>query len=189
PFNPKAVNTMRLLDTFVEDFELVNFPDPPTTGIPALTLRLHKDERAILTHYARELSEISIATFSERYRFTPRQPIVVEIYPNHEDFVVRSIGMPGVGILGVTFGYLFAMDSPSGHPEESYHWGTTLWHEMAHVFTVTATEHKVPRWYSEGISVYEEWRSGPIPGRKIPLDVLLAMAENKFLSVAELDDG
>ena len=71
--------------------------------------------------------------------------------------MVRSLGMPGVGILGVTFGYLFAMDSPSGHPDASYHWGTTLWHEMAHVFTLEASNHFVPRWFSEGISVFGEY--------------------------------
>jgi len=102
---------------------------------------------------------------------------------------VRSIGMPGVGLLGVTFGYLFAMDSPTAHPEQSYHWGTTLWHEMAHVFTLGVTANKVPRWVSEGVSVFEEWRTGPIPGRKIPTNVLQAMSEDKFLPIAKLDDG
>jgi hypothetical protein len=82
------------------------------------------------------------------------------------------------------------MDSPTAHPQgESYHWGTTLWHEMAHVFTVEATDHLISRWFSEGISVFEEWRTGPIPGRKIPNNVLKAMSEGKFLPVAELDDG
>lgn len=189
PFNPKAVNTLRLLDTFTSDFEVVTYPDPPEDGIPELMLRLDKDEKDILKHYARELAEESIATFSERYNFEPREPVVIEIYPNHEDFVVRSLGMPGVGILGVTFGYLFAMDSPSGHPEESYHWGTTLWHEMAHVFTLKITDHEVPRWFSEGISVFEEWRTGPIPGIRVPTDVLRAMADGRFLPVSELDDG
>lgn len=189
-FNPKAVNMLRLLDTFIDDFVLVNYPDPPQAGgIPVLTLRLHKDERDIIKNYAKKLAEDSIATFSERYGFVPIEPITVEIYPNHEDFVVRSIGMPGVGILGVTFGYLFAMDSPSGHPEETYHWGTTLWHEMAHVFTLGITNNAVPRWFSEGISVFEEWRTGPIAGVKIPTSILQAMAEGKFLPIAELDDG
>lgn len=189
PFNPKVINTLRLLDTFTQDFVTVSYPDPPTDGIPELNLRMHRDERDILKYYARELAEESIDTFSERYQFEPTQPITVELFPNHEDFVVRSIGMPGVGILGVTFGYLFAMDSPSGHPDESYHWGTTLWHEMAHVFTLKATNHFVPRWFSEGISVFEEWNTGPIPGRKIPTNVLQAMAEGRFLPIAELDDG
>jgi tetratricopeptide (TPR) repeat protein len=189
-FNPRTVNLLRLLDTFIEDMENHNFPDPPEGPFPKLTLRLSKSESPILKEYARDLSERSIDLYAERYRFTPKAPVIVEIYPNHEDFVVRSIGMPGVGILGVTFGYLFAMDSPTAHPRgEAYHWGTTLWHEMAHVFTLEATNHLVPRWFSEGISVFEEWRTGPIPGRKIPLNVFQAMAEGKFLSIAELDDG
>ena len=37
-------------------------------------------------------------------------------YPDHEDFAVRTLGMPGFGALGVTFGYTIAMDSPSGRP-------------------------------------------------------------------------
>lgn len=189
PYNPRTVNLLRLLDTFTEEFVVLNFPDPPEGPLPELSLRLHEDEQAVLAPYARQLAEDSIDLYTERYRFEPREPIIIEIFPNHEDFVVRSIGMPGVGILGVTFGYLFAMDSPTGHPEESYHWGTTLWHEMAHVFTVEASDHLVPRWFSEGMSVYEEWVSGPIPGRKIPLDVLQAMADDKFLPISELDDG
>lgn len=189
-FNPTTLNMMRLLDTFSENFVDLTFPDPPEgDGIPKLVLRLDRDEAEVLKPYARELAEASMATFAERYHFPTKEPVIVEIFPNHEDFVVRSIGMPGVGILGVTFGYLFAMDSPTGHPDETYHWGTTLWHEMAHVYTLEASEHGVPRWYSEGISVYEEWNTGPIPGIKIPAYVLEFMAEGAFLPVAKLDDG
>lgn len=189
-FNPKTLNMMRLLDTFSANFVDLTFPDPPEeNGIPELVLRLDRKEVDVITPYAKELAEASMATFAERYNFPAKEPVIVEIFPNHEDFVVRSIGMPGVGILGVTFGYLFAMDSPTGHPDETYHWGTTLWHEMAHVYTVEASEHGVPRWYSEGISVYEEWNTGPIPGIKIPAYVLKFMAEGAFLPVAELDNG
>jgi hypothetical protein len=60
---------------------------------------------------------------------------------------------------------------------------------MAHVFTLEATNHLVPRWFSEGVSVYEEWSTGPLPGRHIPLPVLAAIKEDKFLPVAELDRG
>jgi tetratricopeptide (TPR) repeat protein len=188
-FNPMTVNLLRLLDTFNDDFVTDSFPNPPEGPLPELILRLHEDERNILKQYAGRLSQESIDLYKERYRFEPKEPIIVEIYPNHEDFIVRSIGMPGVGLLGVTFGYLFAMDSPSGHPEARYHWGTTLWHEMAHVFTLEATNHFVPRWFSEGVSVFEEWRTGPIPGRKIPTNVLQAMSEGKFMPIALLDDG
>ena len=81
------------------------------------------------------------------------------------------------------------MDSPTGRADDTFHWGTTLWHEMAHVFTLEATNHLVPRWFSEGVSVWEEWSTGPLPGRHIPPPVFAAIKEDKFLPVAELDRG
>jgi tetratricopeptide (TPR) repeat protein len=81
------------------------------------------------------------------------------------------------------------MDSPSSRPPAEFQWGTTLWHEMAHVFTLEATNHLVPRWFSEGVSVFEEWRSGPNPGVRIPMSVYNAMKEDLFLPIAELDEG
>jgi tetratricopeptide (TPR) repeat protein len=97
--------------------------------------------------------------------------------------------MPGIGILGATFGYVVAMDSPSSRPTAHFQWGTTLWHEMAHVFTLEATGHLVPRWFSEGVSVFEEWRSGPNAGVRIPMSVYNAMKDDRFLPIAELDEG
>ena len=42
------------------------------------------------------------------------RPVQVEVYPNHDDFAVRAMGLPGLGALGVTFNNVVAMDSPSG---------------------------------------------------------------------------
>ena len=81
------------------------------------------------------------------------------------------------------------MDSPSGRGSGEFHWGTTLWHEMAHVFTLEATCHLEPRWFSDGVSVFEVCRTGPRPGRHLPMHVLEAMKDDKFLPVAELDSG
>ena len=136
-----------------------------------------------------DLARKSTATFSKRYGFEPREPVTIELYPNHDDFAVRTAGLPGIGLLGVTFGYLVAMDSPSGRATGDFHWGSTLWHEMAHVFTLEATEHRVPRWLSEGISVFEEWRTGPTPGVVVTPDVIKAFNDGKFLKVENLDSG
>jgi tetratricopeptide (TPR) repeat protein len=189
PFSPVAVNSLRLLDSFA-NFRLITDPDTPDDNgeIPVI-LRLHKTEAAAIAPYAISLTRSSIAEFTERYDFTLREPVVIEMYPDHDDFAVRTAGMPGLGILGATFGYVVAMDSPSGRPPTQFQWGTTLWHEMAHVFTLEASNHLVPRWFSEGISVFEEWRSGPNPGVRIPMSVYQAMNDDRFLPVAELDQG
>jgi len=188
PFSPSSVNTLRLMDSFV-NFDVINDPALPQRGVLPIILRLHKDESPAITPYAIKLTRDSIREFTERYGFELREPVVVEMYPDHEDFAVRTAGMPGLGILGATFGYVVAMDSPSSRPASQFQWGTTLWHELAHVFTLEATGHLVPRWFSEGVSVFEEWRSGPNPGVRIPMTVYNAMKEDKFLAVAELDEG
>lgn len=159
------------------------------TPAPAMLLRLHQDEAPVLDAYVTALVADSIKAFTERYRFELKEDVVVELYPEHDDFAVRTLGLPGIGLLGVAFGHLVAMDSPSGSREGEFHWGTTLWHEIAHIFTLEATGNLVPRWFSEGVSVFEEWSTGPLPGRHIPVRVLEAMADDRLLPVAELDGG
>ena len=195
PFSAPIVNTLRLIDSF-DNFVVHAAPgEARGAGLErarttrASILRLHKDEAAVLEPYVLDLVNRTIDTYSKRYGFELKEPVIVELYPDHDDFAVRIAGLPGIGLLGVTFGYLVAMDSPTGRADDDFHWGTTLWHEMAHVFTLEATNHLVPRWFSEGVSVYEEWSTGPLPGRHIPLPVLAAIKEDKFLPVAELDRG
>ena len=189
PFSAQTVNTLRLLDS-LENFVVLRRELPEReAGAGAMLLRLHKDEAPVLDAYVTDLVADSVRAFTERYQFELKEDVVVELYPEHDDFAVRTLGLPGIGLLGVAFGYLVAMDSPSGSREGEFHWGTTLWHEIAHIFTLEATGNLVPRWFSEGVSVFEEWSTGPLPGRHIPVRVLEAMADDRFLPVAELDGG
>jgi tetratricopeptide (TPR) repeat protein len=181
PFNTTTVNTLRLLDSLAQ-FELID-------TAPALKLMLHKSESVALRPYVEQLAHASMATFARRYGYSPAGPVAIEIYPNHDDFAVRIAGLPGIGLLGVTFGDLVAMDSPSGRKSGDFHWGSTLWHEMAHVYTLGATRHRVPRWLSEGLSMFEEWTTGPTPGVAITPKVLEVFANDRFLPIAKLDDG
>ena len=186
----KTVNTLKLIDSF-KNFTVENYDSEtdPAGGGDGVILRLQKDETDVLTPYVLDLINKSIDTYTERYAFTLEEPVIAELYPVAADFSVRTAGLPGIGLLGVTFGYLVAINSPSQAKDGQFHWGTTLWHEMAHVFTLETTNHLVPRWFSEGISVFEEWSTGPLPGRHIPVHVLQAMGEDLFLPIADLDEG
>ena len=42
-----------------------------------------------------------------------------------------------------------------------------LWHEFCHVVTLQLTHNKMPRWISEGISVYEERQANPAWGERL----------------------
>jgi tetratricopeptide (TPR) repeat protein len=130
-----------------------------------------------------------IATYNQKYKMTLPGPVQVEVYPDHEDFAVRTLGMPGLGALGVTFGLVIAMDSPSGRPPGEFHWGSVLWHEMSHVYILTATNFRVPRWFTEGLAVHEETEVSPEWGDRITPDIVVAIRDKKLLPVAELDRG
>ncbi|MEO6080097.1 MAG: tetratricopeptide repeat protein [Steroidobacteraceae bacterium] len=182
PFSATTVNTLTLLDSLAK-FDVVK------VATPAMNLQLHKTESATLGPYVEQLAAQAITTFSRRYGYQPSGPVTVEIYPDHDDFAVRTAGLPGIGLLGVTFGDLVAMDSPSGRKTGDFHWGSVLWHELAHVFTLSVTKNRVPRWLSEGLSVLEEWTTGPTPGVMVNPKVLDMFKEGKLLPVVGLDNG
>jgi tetratricopeptide (TPR) repeat protein len=99
------------------------------------------------------------------------------------------MGMPGLGALGVTFGDVVAMDSPSARKPGDFNWGATLWHEMSHVFILTATNHRVPRWFTEGLAVHEEGERSPEWSNRVTPDVLIAIRDKKLLPITKLDRG
>jgi hypothetical protein len=175
-----TVNSLRLLDSY-KNFETIR--DATTI------LKLNKAEADLLRPYMQSELHTILAAYEKKYQMKLAGPVQVEVYPNHEDFAVRTTGMPGLGALGVTFGEVVAMDSPSARKPGDFNWGSTLWHEMSHVFILTATNHRVPRWFTEGLAVHEEgersaeWRNNPTP------EVLIAIRDKKLLPVAGLDRG
>ncbi len=93
----------------------------------------------------------------KKYGIDIEERTLVEFYPNQQDFAIRSFGsLGGQGLLGVCFGSVVTMNSPGSVTAGKNNWEATLWHEYCHVITLTKTNNKMPRWLSEGISVYEE---------------------------------
>ena len=179
-FNVMTVNTLKLLDSF-EHFTQFDTPH--------FKVKLHEKEAAVLRPYVSELLEKAYDTLSAKYDFKPESPITFEMYPDHADFAVRTLGLPGMSALGVSFGKVFVMDSPTARKPDSFNWGSTLWHEFTHVISLQMTDHKVPKWFSEGLSVYEERKGFTGWGDKMKLDYLAAIKAKKFLPTAELNNG
>lgn len=190
PYNREVVNALRLLD------DVMGWPENVGDG---LILRIDPAESGALSGYVRDLTADALDVFAARYDFRPQPPVVVELYRRHEDFAVRTSGLPGIGILGATFGHVVVMDGPSARGiDDGFDWASALWHEIAHVVTLGATDNRVARWFSEGISVLEEWQTGPSrfqvdgapPGRHaVPPDVIDAFRDGMLLPVADLDEG
>ena len=91
-----------------------------------------------------------------------------DLFPQQKDFAIRTFGLPGgAGFLGVCFGGVITANSPASQGASPSNWEAVLWHEFCHVVTLHKTRNKMPRWLSEGISVYEERQAEPAWGQSM----------------------
>src|SRR5262245_39094519 len=150
-------------------------------------LKLKKEEAPVLQEYAMPLAQEALKTLAAKYEFTPKGPILVEVFPKHDDFAVRTLGLPGmIGALGVCFGRVVTMDSPRARPGE-FQWEATLWHELAHVITLQMSNQRLPRWLSEGISVYEETQHRDDWGREMEMEFASMLNRGETLKLTDLN--
>lgn len=120
-------------------------------------IRMDRTEAAVYGSRLETLLDRAFTTLSAKYGYTPTEPVVVEVFDRPSDFAVRTFGIPDVaGFLGVCFGKLITANSPASQRTNPNNWEAVLWHEFCHVITLQMTGNKIPRWLSEGISVYEE---------------------------------
>ena len=180
PYNVWIKNTLDLLDTF---------PDYEESASDRFLLVIDGKESDLLAPYVMSLAEEAYDTLAARYQYRPETPIRVEVYPSHADFSVRTIGLAGLGALGVCFGPVIAIDSPSARERGTFNWGSTLWHEFAHTVTLGMTDHRVPRWVSEGLSVFEEHRARPGWGDDVSIPFLIAYRKDQLLPIKDLNNG
>ena len=150
--------------------------------------RMPKDEVPVLREYIIPLAHEAFSEFSRRYQFTPTGPILIELFNKHDDFAVRNVGLPGmVGALGACFGRVVTMDSPKALPPGSFQWQATLWHELAHVFTIQMSNQRVPRWLTEGVSAFEEKRANPEWARPNDLEFVTLLNRGETVKLRELN--
>jgi tetratricopeptide (TPR) repeat protein len=178
PYNIWAKNTLDLLDAMKDYRE---------TRHGAFLIKADAKENDVVAPYAAELLDEAASKLTAKYHFTPQGPIAIELFPNHEDFAVRTLGLPGLGALGVCFGQVIAADSPSARPTGEFNWGSTLWHEYTHVITLQMTDYRIPRWFSEGLSVYEERKARPGWGDDWSPMLLSSFTAGRWHKIADLE--
>jgi uncharacterized protein HemY len=131
-------------------------------------LRMSPHEAALYGPQALDLLEQGRQRLAAKYGASLKQPTLVEVFTNQADFAVRTFGMPqNDGFLGVCFGTVVTANSPGAYPGHPFNWEAMLWHEFCHVVTLNVTHNRMPRWLSEGISVYEERQANPCWGEHL----------------------
>lgn len=147
-YNVATFNLLELRDA-IKDFA--------TLENESFIVRMSKREAELYGPETLELLSKAKQVLTEKYGLKLKSKIIVEIFPDQNDFAVRTFGMPAVsGYLGVCFGRVITANSPASRRERPSNWQAVLWHEFCHVVTLELTQNRIPRWLSEGISVYEE---------------------------------
>ncbi len=173
----------------VQAYNLVNLRDHmakfATLQAGHFTIRMGEREAAV---YGQEvLALLTQAEFElcEKYGIKLEKPVILELFPNQQDFAVRTFGIPGGdGFLGVCFGNVITANSPKA--ERPSNWKATLWHEFCHVVTLNMTRNKMPRWFSEGISVYEELQKNPTWGQQMNPQYREMILDGQLTPIGEL---
>ena len=180
PFNPWFKNSLDLLDTF-ERYT--------TRSSEHFELFLREDEADILATYLLPIAEEAYDSLSRHYGVEPELPVRAEFFPSHADFSVRTLGEAGLGALGVSFGKVLVMDSPTARQLGEYNWASVFWHELAHTFHLALSADRVPRWFSEGLAVHEQRKARQGWGHQPTIPWVQALAQDRLKPVSEMDDG
>ena len=177
-YDVSAFNMVTLHDTIAKYQNVTN---------EHFIIRMAPQEAEIYGKQAIDLLEKARVQLTKKYGLELTSPVIVEIFPNQKDFAVRTFGMPGgEGYLGVCFGNVITANSPATH---NMNWQSVLWHEFCHVVTLNMTRNKMPRWLSEGISVFEERRADPRWGEQINPQYRQFIVEGKMKAIADLSSA
>jgi tetratricopeptide (TPR) repeat protein len=173
----------------VEAYNLSNLHDHlskfATLRAEGFVVRMDKHEADVYGDIVIDLLQKARTKLCEKYAAQLDKPVVVELFDNQQDFAVRTFGMPGGdGYLGVCFGDVITANSPNLQRPTS--WKAMLWHEFCHVVTLNLTHNKMPRWLSEGISVYEESQRDPTWGQQMNPEYRGMILSGKLTPISKL---
>lgn len=155
----------------------------------AYVVRIPPDEDEPFYRLLRRGLDRSIADLEKHWSFVAEKPLFAAVFDKQEDFATRTIGLPGFPALGACFGRVLTLDSPRALPPGNFAWWIVQHHELAHVITLQLSKGRVPRWLTEGLSVYEERRAGPVWHREMERDLIDAIWSDDVLTLKDANNA
>jgi len=139
----------------------------------------------LVADYMEEIHEEICDDFDHQ----PAGKTIIEFFPQHSEFSLRLSGKGWVGTIGACTGNVIVMVAPNRKRSPrfgTFNWATVLRHEYTHTVTLSATNNRIPHWFTESCAVWEQ------PDRRNYTAVKLLVATvraGKLFPVKELDWG
>ena len=187
-FNVWARNVLVLLD---RDFKKKEYRQFETEHF---VIKLHRSESEIMWPYLEKVVEDAYEKYTKKYDIKPKGPkeydgkILLLMFDKHQDFSARTVGLPGLGALGACFGQIITMPSPimgMKDPNRMFNWKRVFEHEFIHVLTLQKSSYHIPRWFTEGISTWEEQD----PQSEVDRQLKWAWKNGRLLPLEDINTG
>lgn len=183
PFNLWAYNLLNVLERDYEEGALAYIP------AEGFLLKVPRKEETVYGRLLKGTLEGVFREYEKRWGMNVKGPAaapgpLVEVLPDHEDFSVRSVGLPNLGALGVCFGQVVVCPSAQVLAKRfNSSYIVVLRHEVSHAFTLQKTDYSIPRWLTEGIAMHDEG----LPEYQWDTLLLYAVAEDVDISLTRLN--
>jgi tetratricopeptide (TPR) repeat protein len=144
---------------------------------------------AVLLDLVADYMEEIYEEICDDFDHQPPGKTIIEFFPVHSEFSVRLAGKGWVGTIGASTGKVIVMVAPNKKRSPqfgTFNWSTVLRHEYTHSVTLSATDNRIPHWFTESCAVWEQ------PDRRNYDAVRLLVAttrRGKLFPVEELDWG
>jgi tetratricopeptide (TPR) repeat protein len=179
PFNVEANNYLRLLDMMkkMSSKESAHF-----------IVSYDAAADPLVPEYFNDYLETMYASVTADFKHEPAVKTMIEVFPAHDEFSVRTAGTPSVGTVGATMGRVIALEAPrkSGQTMGTFNWTQVLRHEFTHVVNLSMTENRIPIWLTEGLAVQEE--HAPLQWVWVPL-LYTAVHDHQLFNINDLTWG
>ncbi|MSR31107.1 MAG: tetratricopeptide repeat protein [Gemmataceae bacterium] len=148
PFHIRLANTLKVL-RHLQKYE--------TLKTEHFIIRYDKATDQGLAQFASMFLEQNFSSLALEFRFTPKEPILIELFSTHEMFSGRTVALPDLHTIGACTGKVVTMVSPHGKGQgKPFNWARVLKHELTHVFNLEQSQFLVPHWLTEGLAVKQE---------------------------------
>ena len=184
PFNLRVSNTLQVLEVL---------DSMATLRTDNFIIKYDGNRDKLLARYAAKHLETVYPEFCRQFGYQPPGSPLFEIFntargsSGRQWFATRMIGLPYVGPVAASTGYIVAMASPyDAQAPRRRNWARVLTHELIHVISLQQTNFNIPHWYTEGLAVYSEGL--PRPARWNGL-LLQRVPSGKLLDLKTINFG